>query len=109
MKKFLLAFFSSAAVFLASCSGDETSFSISGEEYQKSGYTIQDSATVLAYTFSRFLSDSDVKIVDEDTSRLSVDTAFANRIEEGLPSVANVIAVWDGIKNSPFYVRVRKV
>ena len=109
MKRFLLALISSAAVFLASCSSDDSSSSTSGEEKQNSEYSVKDSATVLAYTFSRFLSDSDVKIVDEDTSRLSVDTAFANRIEEGLPSVANVIAVWDKITNFPFYVCVRNV
>lgn len=109
MKRFLWAFISLVAVFLACCSNDDSSSSVSGEENKNSGYTVQDSATVLAYTFSRFLSDSDVKIVDEDTSRLSVDTAFANRIEEGLPSVANVIAVWDKITNFPFYVRVRNV
>ena len=107
MKKILMAFFAITAFFYASCSGDDSSSSVG--DAAAGEYTMDDSTKVLAYTYSRFLSDNDVKIVDEDTTRLSVDTAFANKVEEGLPSVANVIAVWDDLKNAPYYVRVKKV
>lgn len=102
-----MAFFAITAFFYASCSGDDSSSSVGDDAAGE--YTMDDSTKVLAYTYSRFLSNNDVKIVDEDTTRLSVDTAFANKVEEGLPSVANVIAVWDNIKNAPYYVRVKKV
>lgn len=91
------------ALFAAGCSDDD---STSSNRELDEAVTREDSTKGFLYSYDKFKSKKDVMILDEDTTKISVDLEFAQSVDKSLPQKANVVGIWSSIKSEPFYVRV---
>ena len=107
MKKLCMLFVSVAAILVVSCSNSESPAGFSVEDPVAS----EDSTRVLVYSYEDFSSYSDVSILDEDTTEISIDSSLAVKGDDSgeLPRKANVIVVWGAVHQIPYFLRVNSV
>ncbi len=114
MKKIfpLFSIVMAAVAFYIGCS-DDSSSSSANEEPEKGGLhghhsslTKEDSSTVVVYTYEEFSKGDEVKIIDGDTTEISIDKEFAGKADSIIPKPGNVLVIWNDIMNEPFYLRV---
>ena len=104
--KLLLTMAFAAVAFHAGCSDDSSSSNAKNDDQPNSAITREDSSRVLVYRFDTGLSRGDVKIENADTTKISVDVSFAQKMDEQEIKPGNVIVVWEAVDIPPYYVRV---
>ncbi|GEM_PF-6741088 len=108
MKKILLLILTAIATFTfyIGCSGDSSS---SANEDEALGLQNSSAHETIVYTYEEFSRGDEVKILDKDTTKISIDREFAGKADSILPKSGNVLVVWNDIMNEPFYLRVASV
>jgi len=68
-----------------------------------------DQTMAIVYSYEEFSTGDEVSILNDDTTKISVDKEFAAKADSLIPEAGNILVIWDKIENEPYYLRVSTV
>lgn len=113
MKKiFPLFFIAMATIALyVGCSDDSSSSASESEELLDLGNSLMrtESSSIIVYTYEEFSKGNEVKIIDRDTTKITIDRKFAAKADSVIPKPGDILVIWNDINNEPFYLHVTSI